>query len=75
MIFPVFAGGVSYQMSPEKVCVCVCACFCVCFLPQARWEQLAAVMGHDSTGGFANAYGNQEEDADFTVPASDMPRV
>jgi hypothetical protein len=75
MIFPVFAGGVTYQTSPENVCVCVCACVCVWFLPQARWEQLAAVMGHDSTGGFANAYGNQEEDADFTVPASDTPRV
>jgi hypothetical protein len=47
---------------------------CVSF-SQARWEQLAAVMGHDSTGGFANAYGNQGEEADFTVPASDMPRV
>jgi hypothetical protein len=74
MIFPVFSGGVSYQTSPEKVSVCVLVFVCVSF-SQARWEQLAAVMGHDSTGGFANAYGNQEEDADFTVPASDTPRV
>ena len=47
---------------------------CVSF-SQARWEQLAAVMGHDSTGGFANAYGNQGEEADFTVPAGYAARL
>jgi hypothetical protein len=30
MIFPVFAGGVTYQTSPENVCVCVCVLVFAC---------------------------------------------